>query len=130
MPDARLSYPEQRLTLARFLKALGADPAALMRGADLNWVISGERGDVRPLTQGWEVFLACASPAAWADAKACLGFLVLKQNSCSGLMWVAALPDRGQAAAILDLLGIDSAWRGHTPNTPARIEARARAGLR
>jgi hypothetical protein len=128
--DARLSYPEQRLKLARFIKALGADPGALVRGADLNWVISGERGDIRPLPQGYEVFLACASPAAWKDAKARLGFFVVKQNSCSGLLWVAALPDRGQAAAILDLLGIASAWRGHAPKAPARIEARARAGLR
>jgi hypothetical protein len=126
MDDERLSYPEQRLKLARFLKALGADPEALMRGADLNWMISGERGDVRPLPQGWEIFLTCATPPAWADAKARFGFLVLKQNSCSGLMWVAALPDRNQASAILDVLGIKSAWRRHAP----RIEARARAGLR
>jgi hypothetical protein len=130
MPDACLSYPEQRLKLARFIKALGADPGALVRGADLNWHISGERGDVRPLPQGYEVFLVCASPAAWAEAKARLSLLVLKENSCSGLMWVAALPDRDQAAAILDVLGIKSAWRGHAPKTPARIEARARARLR
>ena len=44
----------------------------------------------------------------------------LEQNSCSGLMWVAALPDRDQAAAILDLLGIASAWRGPAPKTLAR----------
>jgi hypothetical protein len=128
--DARLSYPDQRLKLARFLKALGADPGALVRGADLNWVIGGERGDVLPLPKGYEVFLACASPAAWADAKERLGFLVVKENGVSGLMWLAALPDRDQAAAILDLLGIKSAWRGHEPKTPARIEARARVGLR
>ena len=126
MPEARLSYPEQRLKLARFLKALGTEPGALIRGADLNWAISGEFGDVRPLPQGYEAFLACASPAAWKGAKAHLGFFVVKENGLSGLFWLKALPDRDQAAAILDLLGIKSAWRDHAP----RIEARARAGLR
>jgi hypothetical protein len=129
MPEARLSYPDQRLKLARFLKALGADPGALVRGADLNWVIAGERGDVRPLPpQGYEVFLACASPSAWVDAKARLGFFVVKENGVSGLMCLKALPDRDQATAILDLLGIKSAWRAPAPKTVARIEAGAGLG--
>ena len=115
-----LSFQEQRRKLAAFVKALGADPGALMRGADLNWHISGEHGDIRPLPKGWEAFLTCNSPTEWTEAKARLRFLVLKQNSCSGLMWVAALPDRNQAAAILDLLGIASAWRGPAPKTAAR----------
>ena len=123
MPDtaARLSYPEQRLKLARLLKALGADPATLMRGDDNNWLISGASGDVRPLPQGWGIFLACSSPAEWKDAKARLGFFVVKENGVSGIMWLRALPDRDQAAAILDLLGIASAWRGPAPKMAARI---------
>jgi hypothetical protein len=83
-----LSFQEQRRKLAAFVKALGADPGALVRGADLNWHIDGEHGDIHPLPKGFEVFLTCASPVAWADAKARLGLLVLKQNSYSGLMWV------------------------------------------
>ena len=71
------------------IKALGADPAALMRGADLNWHIDGEHGDIRPLPQGFEVFLACASPAEWKDAKARLGFFVVKENGVSGIMSAA-----------------------------------------
>jgi hypothetical protein len=123
MPEARLTFQEQRRKLAAFAKALGADPGALVRGADLNWHISGEAGDVRPLPRGYEIFLTCASREEWKDAKARLGFFVVKENGVSGLLWVAALPDRDQAAAILDLLGIASAWRGHAPKTPPRIEA-------
>ncbi len=117
---AALSFQEQRRKLAAFVKALGADPGALVRGADLNWVISGERGDVCPLPTGFEVFLACASAAEWTEAKARLGFFVVRENGLSGLFWLKALPDRDQAAAILDALGIKSAWRGPAPKTAAR----------
>lgn len=121
MADARMSYPEQRLKLARMIKALGADPLALVRGADLNWAVEGEHGDIRPLPQGWEVFLACESPAAWKAAKVKLGFFVVKENGVSGLFWLEALPDRDQAAAIVDLLGIKLAWRGPSPKARAHI---------
>lgn len=117
---AALSFQEQRRKLAAFVKAIGADPAALMRGDDSNWVISGERGDVRPLPQGYEVFLACADQAEWAEAKAHLGFFVVKENAVSGLMWLEALPDRDQAAGILVLLRIKSAWRRPAPKMAAR----------
>lgn len=123
MFEPRLSYQEQRRKLAAFVKAVGADPGGLVRGADLNWVIAGERGDIRPLAQhGYEVFLASASPAGWADAKARLGLFVVKENGVSGIMWLRALPDRDQAATILDLLGIKPAWRGPAPKMAARTD--------
>jgi hypothetical protein len=100
-----LSFQEQRRKLAAFVKALGADQAALMRGADLNWHISGERGDVRPLPQGYEVFLARAEPAEWSEAKARLRMLVLKENYCSGLIWVAHCPIETRPQRLLTCSG-------------------------
>ena len=38
-----------------------------------------------------------------------LSFLVVKQNGVSGLMWLTALPDRDQAAAIIEVLSIERA---------------------
>ena len=73
-----------------------------------------------PLPTGFEVFLASASAAEWAEAKARLGLFVVRENGLSGIIWLKALPDRDQAAAILDVLGIKSAWRGPAPKMAAR----------
>jgi hypothetical protein len=69
--------------------------------------INGTSGHIYADDNGWRLYVACRSARAWTSAKGRLGFCrVTQDGDDEGVLYLAAMPTKVQAAAIRKALGI------------------------
>src|SRR5690606_27743300 len=103
--DAQADRDQQQ----RLLAALNAWDRALRRDECNAWRINGKTGCIYTWGDGktWLLYVQCRSARHWTATKDRLAFCTVTQDGESEGCWrLFELPDRKQAAAIRDALGI------------------------
>jgi hypothetical protein len=88
--------------------ALNAWSRSIRRDECGDWRINGTSGHIyADPAGGWRLYVACRSARAWTAAKGRLGFCrVTQDGDDEGMLYLAAMPTKVQAAAIRKALGI------------------------